>query len=205
MRFTQIQYLEKEAITVSVQNLNAAKTFLDGQVVFAISNDLLVTDAGLSPPTALLSSLGVAAQTANDAATGTTNSGGFTIGVVKVNPTTNNNNLNSQAAIPIGGVGEAVCYGFTDAIVQLRTRATSTDVWAATTLLAGDQLGPETVNNNLSRVGTVAFSSPKVQFIVAQSYSVASAASGANTVNVTLTGTAGTWETTRLKVRVCCM
>lgn len=202
MRFTNIQYLERECITVSVQNVNAAKTFLDGQVVFAISYDQLVTNAAATPPTSQLSSLGVSAMTANDAAGSTTNSGAFAIGVVKVNPTTANTNLGAQtAATPIGGVTEAVCYGFTDAIVQLRTRATSTDVWAATTILAADQLGPETVNNNLSRVGTVALSSPKVQFAAAQSSGVTSLASGGNT-NVPSTGTV---ETTRMKVRVSCM
>jgi hypothetical protein len=204
MRFSNIQYLEKEQITVAVQNVNASKTFLDGQVVFAISWDLLNTDAVASPPTALTSSLGVAAQTANDAAGNVTNPQALAIGIVKVNPTTYNTPTQgvASASIAVGAVGEAVCYGFTDAIVQRRTRATSTDSWnTAASLAAGDQLIPETVNNNLTWQGTLALSTPKVQFAAAQSQnSLASFASAANTNAVT-----ATVETVRMKVRVCCM
>jgi hypothetical protein len=204
MRFTQIQYLEKEAITVSVHNLNASKAFLDGQVVFAISYDQLVTNAALTPPTSLSSSLGVDAMTANDAAGSTTNSGTFALGIVKVNPTTNNTVANT-VQLPVGGVAEAVCYGFTDAIIQVRTRATSTDVWATTNGAAGDQLLPETVNNCLKWSGTIPLQGPRVQFALAQaigSQATISYASGTLNPNVASTATV---ETARLKVRVCCM
>lgn len=203
MRFTNIQYLEGERITVSIQNLNASRTILDGQVVAAISYDEIVTNNAATPQTSLLNSLGVCAQTMTDAATNITNSQGLILGIAKVNPTTVNISTTGQASLPLGGVGEAVCYGFTDAIVQLRTRATSTDVWATQqTFAAGDQLIPETVNNNLKWQGSLALSAARVQFVAAQSQ--ASLASYASIGNPNAGG-AVLFETTRLKVRVCCM
>lgn len=206
MRFTQIQYLEKETVTVSVHNLNASKLFLDGQVVFAISWDQLVTNAAASPPTSQLSSLGVDCMTANDAAGSTTNSQGLVIGIVKVNSTTNNTNSGTtNAQVPVGGVSEAVVYGFTDAIIQVRTRATSTDVWATTAGAAGDQLIPETVNNNLKWQGTLALNAARVQFVLAQALgSLGTISYASGTLNPNAASTA-TVETARLKVRVCCM
>ncbi len=203
MRYTQIQYIEGERVTVSIHNLNASKVILDGQVVAAISYDLLNTNAAAATPTSQLASLGVDAQTMNDAAGNVTNSQGLILGIAKVNPTTANQSTAGVAQIPVGGVAEAVCYGFTDAIVQLRTRATSTDVWATQqTFAAGDQLIPETVNNNLKWQGTLALSAGKVQFVAAQSQ--ASLASYASIGNPNAGG-AVLFETTRLKVRVCCM
>lgn len=202
MRFSNIQYLEKEQITVAIQNVNASLTILDGQVVAAISYNALSTKAATTPPTADLSSLGVAAMTMNDAAGSTTNSQGLILGIAKVNPTTYNISTSGAASLAVGAVGEAVCYGFTDAIVQRRTRATSTDSWqTAQTFAAGDWLIPETVNNNLTWTATLPLNNAKVQFIAAQSVaSLASFASAANTNAVT-----ATVETTRMKVRVCCM
>lgn len=202
MRFTQIQYLEREAITVAVQNVNATKTFLDGQVVFADSWNDVQTQSNATPPTAQLNSLGVCAMTANDVTGKVTNASGLTIGIVKVNPTTFNISTTGQASIAVGGVGEAICYGFTDAIVQRRTRLTSTDSWnTQQTFAAGDQLIPETVNNNLTWLGSLNLSSPLPNFIAAESQaSLASFSSAGNTNAVT-----ATVETIRMKVRVCCM
>lgn len=202
MRFTTSQYLEKETVTVSVHNLNASKAFLDGQVVFAISWDQLNTNNAANPPTSLLNSLGVDAMSANDAAGSTTNPCAFALGIVKVNANTGNANV-STIQIPVGGVGEAVAYGFTDAIVQVRTRATSTDVWATTNGAAGDQLIPETVNNALKWQGTVPLSGPNPQFALGQSI-IAATISYNSTNNPNAPGTL-TVETARLKVRVCCM
>ena len=201
MRFTNIQFLEGERVTVSIHNLNASKTILDGQVVFALSYDQLSTNNAATPPTSLLHSLGVDVMTANDAAGSTTNSGGLVAGVAKVNPTTTNISTTGQASIPVGGVGEAVCFGFTDAIVQTRTRATSTDSWASTgSLAAGDQVIPETINNNLKWQGSLALSAGRVAFVLAQS--LASIASQAS--NYASNG-ASLYEATRMKVRVSCM
>lgn len=204
MRFTNIQYLEGEGATVSIHNLNVSRTILDGQVVFAISHDEIVTNAAATPPTSLLRSLGVDVQTATDAATNITNNQGLCVGIAKINPTTTNISTTGQASLPVGGVTEAVCYGFTDAIYQVRTRATSTDVWATTNGVAGDQIIPETVNNNLKYQGTLALSAARVQFVLAQSVSAASISYASGTINTNANSTA-TVETARLKVRVCCM
>lgn len=205
MRFTNIQYLEGERITVSVHNVDTSKVWLDGQVVFAVSYDQIVTNNAATPPTSLLSSLGVDAMIASEAAGSSTNSGTFALGVVKVNPTTTNVNSSNVAQVGIGGVAEAVCYGFTDAIIQVRTRATSTDVWATAAGAAGDQLIPETVNNCLKWSATIPLNGPRVQFALAQalgSLGSISYASGSLNPNVASTATV---ETARLKVRVCCM
>jgi hypothetical protein len=206
MRFTTAQYLEKEAITISVHNVSAnSKVWLDGQVVFAISYDQLVTNSGATPPTSLLQSLGVDALIASDAAGSTTNSGTFALGVVKVNPSTTNVSTTNVAQVGVGGVSEAVCYGFTDAIIQVRTRAASTDVWATVAGAAGDQLIPETVNNCLKWSGTVPLQGPRVQFALAQALgSLGSISYASGTLNPNAASTA-TVETARLKVRVCCM
>ena len=201
MRFTNIQYLETERITVSIHNLNASRTILDGQVVFAISYDQLGTNAAAAVPTSLINSLGVDVMTGIDAAASTTNSGGFTVGIAKINPTTTNISTTGVASLPVGGVTEAVCYGFTDAIAQVRTRATSTDSWASViSSVAGAQWIPEVTNNNLVYQGTIGLAAALPAFIAAQS--LASIASQAS--NYAANG-AALYETTRMKVRVCCM
>lgn len=205
MRFTNIQYLEGERITVSAHNVGTTKVWLDGQVVFAVSYDQVVTNNAATPPTSLLNSLGVDAMIGSEAAASTTNSGTYALGVVKVNPTTTNVSTANVAQVGIGGVTEAVCYGFTDAIIQVRTRATSTDVWATTNGAAGDQLIPETVNNYLKWSGTIPLQGPRVQFALGQSIgSQASISYASGTLNPNVPSTA-TVETARLKVRVCCM
>lgn len=205
MRFTTSQYLEKEVITVSVHNVDATKVWLDGQVVFAISYDQLVTNAAAATPTSLLSSLGVDCMIASEAAGSTTNSGGLAIGIVKVNPTTTNVSTTNVAQVGVGGIAEAVCYGFTDAIIQVRTRATSTDVWATTNGAAGDQIIPETINNYLKWSATVPLQGPQPQFCLAQSIgSQASISYASGTLNPNAASTA-TVETARLKVRCCLM
>lgn len=207
MRYSNIQYVESEVVSVAIQNLNATLTILDGQVVGAINYNTLVTAAAASPPTAGLNSLGVAAQTMNDLAGGTTNAQGLILGIAKVNPTTYNISSTGAASLAVGAVGEAICYGFTDAIVQLRTRATSTDVWATTAAIsAGDQLIPETVNNNLKSSGSVALGAARVQFVAAQSRAISiTYASSTGTINPNVSAASATVETIRMKVRVCCM
>lgn len=204
MRFTTSQYLEKEVVTVSFGNLNASAAIVDGQVVFAISYDTLTTySANTTGQQAGLSSIGVAAQTAADIVANTTNPNALCIGIAKVNPTTNNSNTGNLAQIPLLGVGEAVCYGFTDAIIQRRTRANSTASWpTAPSIAAGDMLVPESVNGYLTWSATQALGAVQSPFAAAQS---AASESTLTTGTLNTAATAATVETLRMKVRVTLM
>lgn len=206
MRYTNIQYVEKETVTVAIQNLNASAGIVDGQVVFAISQDLLTTyAANTSGQIAGANSLGVCAQTAADIFANITNPGQLVIGIAKVNSTVANYSSTGQAQIPLLGVGEAVCYGFTDAIVQRRTRAGTSASWATgPSIAAGDYLYPETVNGYLTWGGTVANGTvAQYAFVAAQSAASESTLT-TGTAN-TLAGTNATVETLRMKVRVTMM
>lgn len=206
MRWNNCQYLEKEVATVSIQNLNASATIVDGQVVFAISQDTLTTYQGntsgqVGPPSPY--GLGVCAQTAADIVTNTTNPNALVIGIAKVNPTTSNINTTGVASIPLLGVGEAVCYGFTDAIVQRRTRTGTSASWAsAPAIAAGDQLVPESINGYLSWSQTVALGNYNIMFVAAQSAASESTLTTGTLNTNNNTPTNGTVETQRMKVKV---
>ena len=139
MRFTTAQFLNKEAITISVRNNNSANAILDGQPV--------VFD-GVAGATYL----GVDVKHFSEAIFRT-----MVAGILK---------LNNKANLAKGLVAEAIVYGFTDAIVTRRTRAATTDTWAShAAITAGDVLIPETVGNNLG----VGASTDPLRFIAAES------------------------------------
>lgn len=207
MRYTNVQYAERETVTVSFMNLNAAATIIDGQVVFAISQDLLTTyAANTTGQVAYINSLGVSAQTASDIFANITNPSQLVIGIAKVNSTVGNLSATGQASVPLLGIGEAVCYGFTDAIIQVRTRSGTSASWNSVAAIgAGDQLTPETVNGYLTWVATIATGTEQFPFIAAQTKaSQASLAASTSQLNTNAAINA-TVETVRLKVRVMLM
>lgn len=206
MRYTNIQYLEKEAVTVSIQNLNASAAIVDGQVVFAISQDLLTTySTNTTGQIASLNSLGVCVQTAADIFANITNPSALVVGIAKVNPTTANTGNSATAQLNLLGVGEAVCYGFTDAIVQRRTRGGTSASWpSAPAIAAGDQLTPETVNGYLTWASTLTTGLARFAFIAGQSAASESTLTTGATVN-TAASSGATVETIRMKVRVTLM
>lgn len=111
MRFTTAQYLEKEVVTVSCRNNNAALAILDGQPVF-------------------LQSLNQATNFGTDATNYNEASGlGTFAGIAKWSKLAGNSVTISGAQV--GDVFEAVAYGFTDAIIARQTRAATTDSWAS--------------------------------------------------------------------------
>jgi len=185
MRNATIQFLEKQVHTVSCRNTRAAGVILDGQPVY-------YNDFGTA------NNFGTEVVLFNDA----TAQIGLTVGIAKWQKTTGIIPTINGAAV--GDVFEAICYGFTDAIVTLRTRATSTDTWATIVGIAvGDVLAPETLGNNLTRVGTLPSTGNQAIFVAAQSIvSQATAASGG-----TLTGGASnlTVDTVRMKILVRAM
>lgn len=127
MRFGDIQYLEKNPATVSIRNNNASLAILDGQPVYYDNNDVVAVNFGVDVKT-LSTALG-------------TSPVGLFAGIAKIN---------SNTGLLVGEVGEAICYGFTDAIISRRTRAASTDTWASVASFgAGDQLIGDSVNNGL--------------------------------------------------------
>lgn len=183
MRFNNVQYLEAEHVTVSCRNAEASATILDGQPVFlldAVNATNLGTDVVLTSNTNMQP--------------------GFTSGIAKwfklAGTTTN-----LTGAQP-GDVFEAICYGFTDAIITLRTRTSSTANWASVTGIAiGDQLIAESVANNLSRNGTLTLSNAALgQFIAASSIASQTTLTSNGTLNSAATN--ATADTIRMKVFV---
>ena len=127
MRFSTAQSYQKEQGTVSIRNNNAAVAILDGQPVILDNNNV----SGVN--------LGVDVKRVSEGLG--TSPFGLLLGIAKAQTTD---------GIIKGNLGEAVVYGFTDAIVTTRTRAASTDTWASVASFgAGDALVPETDGNNL--------------------------------------------------------
>lgn len=133
MRFTTCQYLEKEVVTVSIRNNNASVAILDGQPVYADNNNVTSVNLGVDVKN-FAEALGSSPH-------------GMFIGICKTN---------KVGGLVAGDVGEAVVYGFTDAIRTARTRATSTDTYASVaTFGAGDQLIGESVGSAVQRLGPI--------------------------------------------------
>lgn len=191
MRFCQQQGRETERVTVSFKNANAALAILDGMPVFLNTQNQLTTD--IAAGTSLQENLGVDVRTYSTAV-GVSISQLF-LGIAKVN---NLKTPQSVGAI-VGEIGEAICYGFTDAIVTRRTRATSTDTWATIASFgAGDQLVPETGNNYLTWSQSLAIGAAMYPVVAGESQaSLATFGSSANSNAV-----AATAETVRMKVFV---
>jgi hypothetical protein len=186
MRFTNAQYLEKEVVTVSCRNNNAALAILDGQPVF-------LQDVGKA------TNFGTDATLFSDA---NVSGVGLVAGIAKWFKLAGNSAQLTGAQV--GDVFEAVAYGFTDAIITLRTRATSTDSWSTSPAIAvGDAMAPETLANNLTRTTTLGNGAAIPPFVAGQSQ--ASQTTGAS--NATLNGgvTTVTADTVRMKVMVRAM
>jgi hypothetical protein len=186
MRATTVQYLEKEVYTVACRNNRASGIILDGQPVF-------LQDVGVA------TNFGVDACLFSDT---TQAQLGLLVGIAKWNKTVGIISTPNGAAV--NDTFEAICYGFTDAIITLRTRATSTDSWSSSPAIAvGDQLAPETVGNGLVRVGTLPSSAGNPVFVAAQSL----ATQTTQTSNGTLTGgvSSNVADTIRMKVMVRAM
>lgn len=196
MRFTTVQFAETERVTCSIRNANASLAILDGMPVFMNTFDQVTTDTNASPSTSSLNQVGVDVRSYSTA-TGSS-IGNLFAGIAKVN----NSRVTQATGLAVGDFGEAVCYGFTDAIVVRRTRATSTDSWATIgSFGAGDQLVPETGNNYLTWSQTQAIGAANADIVAGQSQnSLTTFASSANTNAVTATA-----ETVRMKVFIACM
>lgn len=181
MRFNTAQYLEKEVVTCSARNGNASTVIYDGQPIYFMSFDTATN-------------FGVDALSYNE--TGAIAS--LAMGIAKWSK--NVGNITAGAAA--GDVFEAVCYGFTDAYVTVRTRAASTDNWVSNVgLVVGDQLIPETGGNNLSRQATLAASSAALaQFVAAQS--VLSQTTATSNATHVIAATSGLIDYVRMKVFV---
>lgn len=159
MRFTNVQFAHGEEITVSIRNQNAANAIVDGQPVFYINQSII---AASNVSTAGSAFLGIDVTTPSDIAAAQVSNWSLFAGIAKIAknigfpPSTTNPYLQGPAQLYVGDVGEACVYGFTDAIITMRTRLTSTDSWASVAAFsAGDLLIPETIGNALSRVSTL--------------------------------------------------
>lgn len=178
MRFTTAQYLEKEVVTVSIQNDNASLAILDGMPVFFEGNNVTNVNLGVSVRTySTIAGSSLAA---------------LQVGVAKTN---------KVGGLAVGDVGEAVCYGFTDAIVVRRTRTGTAASWpTAPAIGLGDQLVPETGNNYLTFSQTIAIGANPPIFAAGESFASKDTLT-TGTAN-TAAGTADTAETVRMKVLV---
>lgn len=184
MRFTNAQYLEKEVITVSCRNNNASLAILDGQPVF-LQDFGKATNFGTD--TTLYSDTNVSSLN-------------LIAGIAKWSKLAGTSSQITGAQV--GDVFEAVAYGFTDAIITLRTRLTSTDSWASIASIAvGDFATPESLANNLSRNGSVVGVSLYPGFFFAQSLASAQSGNSSNTP-LSATATTVTADTIRMKVFV---
>lgn len=133
MRGSTVQYLQKEQYTVSVRNNNTSLAILDGQPVYLDNNNVTSVNLGVDVKN-------------RSGALGSSPTA-FFAGIVK---------CQAAAGLAVGEVGEAVCYGFTDAIVTRRSRAATTDTWdTVPTFGAGNQLVGETTGNNLIHLGPI--------------------------------------------------
>jgi hypothetical protein len=130
MRFSNIQYLEKEVVTVSCRNNNASAIIIDGQPVF-YDDFNTATNFGV------------------DVKNTSVPAGAIFAGIAKWNKLAGTTSTLTGAAV--GDVFEAVCYGFTDAIVSRRVRAASTDTWASVaSTVSGAQYALETTGGNIT-------------------------------------------------------
>lgn len=187
MRFTTAQYLEKEVVTVSIRNNNASVAILDGQPVYLDNNNVTSVNLGVDVKN-FAEALGSSPL-------------GLFVGIAKTN---------KSGGLAQGDVGEAVVYGFTDAIRTARTRATSTDTWASVaTFGAGEAMIGETVGSNvILNARTIAVASGStgqtvtspLPFLIFAGESQASIASAASTGS-----NSSTVETYRMKVFVRAM
>lgn len=196
MRFNTIQYAETERVSISIRNANVSLAILDGMPVYFNNFDQVTTDTNATIPLSALTQVGVDVRSYSTALG--SSPGGMFAGIAKVN----NSRVTQATGLIIGDFGEAICYGFTDAIVVRRTRATSTDSWATIASFgAGDQLVPETGNNYLTWSNTQAIGAASAEIVAGQSQnSLTTFASSANTNAVTATA-----ETVRMKVFINCM
>lgn len=130
MRNTTVQYLEKEVQVVSVRNNNASAAIVDGTPVFYDDFDT-ATNFGV------------------DVKSASVPAGAIFCGIAKWNKTAGTST--TLAAAVVGDVFEAVTYGFTDAIITRRVRATSTDTWASVaSAVSGQQFAQETTGGFLT-------------------------------------------------------
>lgn len=138
MRAGTVQGFGPAPVTISVRNNNASAVLVDGQAVYF---DPVI------PATDQISTYGsVDVKSRSEATAGSV--AGMFAGIIKV--------PSNRPSINVGEMAEAVVYGFTDALVTRRTRATTTDPWAAAPpVTAGDQVAPESTNNRLIRIGPV--------------------------------------------------
>lgn len=164
MRFTNVQFAHGEEITCSFRNENATKVIVDGQPVFYIDAGIVLGLNAQTPPSLYGPNnyAGIDATTPSDIAASQTTKWSLFAGIAKNTktvgypPSASNPYIQPPAQYAVGDVGEAVCYGFTQAIITMRTRLTSTDSWASIAAMsAGDQLVPETIGNALSWAGTL--------------------------------------------------
>lgn len=182
MRTTVCQYLEKEGVTVSFRNNNTSAAILDGMPIFYDPFDTATY-------------FGVDAHSAPTAGGSSPNM--LVGGIAKAF------NINDNGSISADEVGEAFCYGFTDAIVLVGTRASSNSTWASqATFGAGDILVPETVNGYLTWSATAAAGNAKVYFAAGQTFAGTSTTVASAS---TLPMGKATVSTIRMKVFVNCM
>lgn len=184
MRFNNIQYLEKEVVTVSCRNNNASAVILDGMPVFLDSFDI-ATNFGVDCHDA---------KTAVSAGGGVSIGGAF-LGIAKFSKLAGTSSQLTGAQP--GDVFEVVVYGFTDAIVQRRTRTATNATWPSLSAIgAGDQMNFETVNGYVSWVASQA-NSVWPGFMHAGQSVVSTGATEASSLYA-----AGTVDTIRMKVFV---
>lgn len=185
MRFSNAQYLEKEVVTVSCRNNRSSGAILDGQPVF-------LQDVGNA------TNFGTDSILAGDA----NYAPALVAGIAKWYKLAGTSSQLTGAQV--GDVFEAVAYGFTDAIITLRTRTSSTLSWNSSPAInVGDQLIAETVGQNLAGNGAMALSSPDQPFIAAQSQ--ASQSSGASNMTLLSAASNALVDTIRMKVFVRAM
>lgn len=181
MRFTTAQYLEKEVVTVSIRNNNASLAILDGMPVFLDNNNVASVNLGVDVKT-YSTALGQSP-------------GGLQVGICKTN---------RIGGLLAGDVGEAVCYGFTDAIIVRRTRTATNATWVSIISIgAGDQLVPETANNCLTWSASLAIGGGNQVFVLGES--LVSDTTQASTFTGLSGLSASTAETVRMKVMIRAM
>lgn len=182
MRFCNAQYLEKEVVTVSCRNNRSSGAILDGQPVF-------------------LQDIGNATNFGTDVILAGDSNATFSLyaGIAKWSKLAGTSTQLTGAQV--GDVFEAVAYGFTDAIITLRTRTSSTLSWNSSPAIGlGDQLVPETVGNNLQWSTTLGAGAAGVPFAAAQTQ--ASQSSGASNLTLLSAATNALVDTIRMKVMV---
>lgn len=182
MRFSQIQYLEKEQVTVSIRNNNASLAILDGMPVFFDGNNVASVNLGTDVKTA-----------------STTASISFPANIAGIAKS------QKAAGLAVGDTSEAVCYGFTDSVVVRRTRAATSDSWdTSPAIRVFDQLVVESVNNYLTVSASLAAGATPAGIFAGESFaSSATLASATASSNATMSAfSAATAQTTRMKVFV---